>query len=61
VVRRRLVLEVLVQLGAFVHDGAARRICGPAAAGRCGVRRPEEKVQRQSHEILATNAAKRKR
>ena len=50
VVRRRLVLEVLVQLGAFVHDGAARRVCGPAAAGRSGVRRPEEKAHHgQSH------------
>ena len=44
VVRRRIVLEVLVQLGAFVYDGAARRARAPAAArGRGGARRPEEK------------------
>ena len=47
VVRRRLVLEVLVQLGALVYDGAARRVRAPAAAGSAaGARRPEEKPQR---------------
>ena len=45
--RRRLVLEVLVQLGALVYDGAARRVRAPAASGiAAGARRPEEKPQR---------------
>jgi hypothetical protein len=42
------VLEVLVELGAFVYDGAARLVCGPAAAGGCGGRR-HEKAPRQPH------------
>ena len=47
VVGRRLVLDVLVQLGALVYDGAARWIRAPAAAGSAaGARRPEEKPQR---------------
>ena len=47
VVRRRLVLEVLVQLGALVYDGTARLVRAPAAAGIAeGARQPEEKPRR---------------